>query len=449
MTLKTSPTLWIAHAWANLLRNSLIKLVLSLPNRRHARLWSHAAKRSVALAVLLGFWAVPAAAQSNEEYKLQLQDKIHVAISEWMPSRLAFRDWTAVNGDYLISPDGTLALPFVGQVSAVGKNTSQVRQAVLDGLAKVFPVLGSRDVTISVTQYAPFYVIGDVRVAGPYAFVPGLTVLQAIGVAGGFRVQAETLGAANKDAITAAGQVGVLTARRAQLLAQQARLEAEEQKLHELSLSNDLAGLGVTQSMIDQQGKILVADNSQLQAQVQHSQEAADLLDSEIKALTAQSVSLKKLMDARQADLDRIEGLVDQGIVVASRSATLEQVISDLTIRLIELDSEVFEATEKKAEALQGIQNAQNSYLSTIATAMQSTSAEIAEVGANLQMNQALLDSASATAAVSVDGQPSASVEYAISRRTGDGYQQIPANEGTVLQPADVLRVVLHWAVPK
>jgi len=47
------------------------------------------------------------------------------------------------------------------------------------------------DVSVEVDRYRPFFAMGEVSASGQYDFVPGMTVQQAVAVAGGFTARAD------------------------------------------------------------------------------------------------------------------------------------------------------------------------------------------------------------------------------------------------------------------
>src|SRR3546814_17203497 len=47
-------------------------------------------------------------------------------------------------------------------------------------------------VSIQVSNYRPFYILGEVKSPGGYPFVNGMTVVQAVALAGGFTYRART-----------------------------------------------------------------------------------------------------------------------------------------------------------------------------------------------------------------------------------------------------------------
>lgn len=92
--------------------------------------------------------------------------------------------------DGVIDPAGQLNYPLLGSLPASHLTPGQLRQKIRDGLASGFLV--SPDVRVAVVQYRPFYVTGQVRKAGAYPFVTGLTVEKAIALAGGLTPLAST-----------------------------------------------------------------------------------------------------------------------------------------------------------------------------------------------------------------------------------------------------------------
>lgn len=96
--------------------------------------------------------------------------------------------------DLRISKDGTATFPLLGAISLGGKSIEEATAMVRDLLAKDYLV--NPQVTITVTEYAKrrFTVLGQVGKPGIYEFPneEGVTLLQAIGMAGGFTRLART-----------------------------------------------------------------------------------------------------------------------------------------------------------------------------------------------------------------------------------------------------------------
>ena len=77
-----------------------------------------------------------------------------------------------------------MRLPLIGQVRAAGSTAMQLEASVGSALARGY--LKSPRVSVEVTTYRPFYIIGAVNRPGEYPYVNHMNALNAIALAGGF-----------------------------------------------------------------------------------------------------------------------------------------------------------------------------------------------------------------------------------------------------------------------
>lgn len=94
-----------------------------------------------------------------------------------------------LTGEYEIDAAGLVSLPLAGTVQAGGLTKQQMEQA----LAKKFSseYLRNPKVTVDVSSYRPFYIMGEVARPGEYSYKDGLNVLSAIALAGGATYRAK------------------------------------------------------------------------------------------------------------------------------------------------------------------------------------------------------------------------------------------------------------------
>jgi protein involved in polysaccharide export with SLBB domain len=90
-----------------------------------------------------------------------------------------------------IAEDGRVAAPLIGAV-AIGGLTAEAAQALVERLLADGGYLVAPRVSLIVAAHRPVYVLGDVRTPGVVAYRPGLTVEQAVGLAGGPATAVET-----------------------------------------------------------------------------------------------------------------------------------------------------------------------------------------------------------------------------------------------------------------
>lgn len=90
--------------------------------------------------------------------------------------------------EYTINGDGEVSLPLIQNVKLGGKTTVEAADLVRSRYAGDY--LDNPQVSITVTLFRPFYILGQVNTPGEYPYVEGLTVLNAVAKAGGLNSRA-------------------------------------------------------------------------------------------------------------------------------------------------------------------------------------------------------------------------------------------------------------------
>jgi len=143
--------------------------------------------------------------ESVAGYKLGPGDQIRVTV---------FRH-EDLSGEFELDGEGQLALPLVDEIEANGKTARQLEQAVETELQEQ-GYLVNPQVSIEVLNYRPFYIIGEVNNPGSYPYVNGMTVINAVALAGGYTYRADqdditlTRGGANGETREVGPEVQVL-----------------------------------------------------------------------------------------------------------------------------------------------------------------------------------------------------------------------------------------------
>jgi polysaccharide export outer membrane protein len=132
-----------------------------------------------------GVNAIAAAADSahsaaDYQYRLGSGDQVQIT---------TFGEPT-LSGAFPVSGTGMVSIPLVGEVRAGGLTTVEFAQAVEAALRDGF--LKDPKVSVDVTNYRPFYILGEVTKPGEYPYTNGLTVLNAVATANGFTYRADT-----------------------------------------------------------------------------------------------------------------------------------------------------------------------------------------------------------------------------------------------------------------
>jgi polysaccharide biosynthesis/export protein len=94
-----------------------------------------------------------------------------------------------LTGEFHVSDAGTIAVPLLGTVRAAGLTPAELEASVA-GKLKDAKLLRDPSVAAEVTAYRPIFVLGEVNKPGQYPYQPGMTVVTAAAVAGGFTYRA-------------------------------------------------------------------------------------------------------------------------------------------------------------------------------------------------------------------------------------------------------------------
>ncbi len=94
-----------------------------------------------------------------------------------------------MTGDFRINESGLIAVPLLGTVPAKGLSIRELEGAIASGLSRA-GLLHNPSVTAEITAYRPIFVLGEVNKPGQYTYLPGMTVVTAAAVAGGFTYRA-------------------------------------------------------------------------------------------------------------------------------------------------------------------------------------------------------------------------------------------------------------------
>src|SRR5262245_12650282 len=114
----------------------------------------------------------------DHHYVLDAGDEVRVVVYEVDNLPQTFK----------VDASGHISMPMAGVVTARGRTVQQLEAAIAGRLRGCF--VNGPKVAVQIVTDRPFYVLGEVRNAGQYAFVNGITVEAAVAVAGGYTERA-------------------------------------------------------------------------------------------------------------------------------------------------------------------------------------------------------------------------------------------------------------------
>lgn len=83
---------------------------------------------------------------------------------------------------------GTISYPVLGEIQVRGKTVGELEKLLTDGLRGSYLV--NPRVAVTIDEYRPYFINGQVGNNGSFPYQPGLTVRKAVVIAGGFKERA-------------------------------------------------------------------------------------------------------------------------------------------------------------------------------------------------------------------------------------------------------------------
>lgn len=113
-----------------------------------------------------------------QPYRLDSGDRLRINVFEQ----------AGLSGSYTVDQAGYVAFPLIGAIPSRGHTLPELETMIANKLRQGY--LRDPDVTIEVDRYRSVFIMGEVGQAGQYSYVPGMTVQNAIAVAGGYSPRA-------------------------------------------------------------------------------------------------------------------------------------------------------------------------------------------------------------------------------------------------------------------
>jgi polysaccharide export outer membrane protein len=133
------------------------------------------------LCALLLWLALPTLAQDLEaisSYTLNTGDHVQITVFEEPDLSVSA----------ILDDSGAISYPLLGEVQVRGLTARQLETEITEGLRGRFLI--NPRVNVSIKEYRPYFMRGEISKPGSFPFKPGLTVEKAVSMAGGFTSRA-------------------------------------------------------------------------------------------------------------------------------------------------------------------------------------------------------------------------------------------------------------------
>ncbi|MCT7375583.1 polysaccharide biosynthesis/export family protein [Chelativorans salis] len=386
--------------------------------------------------------------RADELFQLRPHTRVKVTVVEWVPSLGEYREWTPLNGEYTVAQSGSISIPLVGEIPAAGRTASALASEIAKELKRQTGLVTPPVTTVEVVRYPSLYVTGSVDRPGEFEYRPGLTVLQALAMAGGRARKSDPQGGYSElEQIRYVGEVGRIDLELQRLMARRARLKAELDEKPTIEFPAETGGTGLSVAaaqVLREEEVIFKARTEAFERQLESLDELSALFSKEIAVLDEKMVAQDRQVSIAEAELKDISKLVSSGTATRSRETGLERVVADLQSERLDLAIASMRAKQRLSETNRDALSLKGQRKTEISRDLQTTIAEIEELKLRRQINERLLQATGASIArrdarVAIEENP---LRFTIIRG-GENGDTFEASAGTMLEPGDVLEVRL------
>ncbi len=354
----------------------------------------------------------------------------------------------SLTGLYPVDVDGNIGYPVVGNISVRGLTTTEISARIAASLSQHIPGL---TVTATINQYAPVFVVGDVKTPGKYEYRPGMVALELMALGGGAgkgEAPAVTAGmqliAAQQEYADLQLQISAQTIRRARLAAELQGSEFDYTPSQQSNVSKDDQGL--VQHMLEGERTLFDVRRNNMKAERQALEAQVASYGDEIRTLQ-ESIKLHDTeIQLLQENVDSSRSLVDRGLAAKSNLRDQERDLSATRRNALELASFLARARQNQLAVQQRIANLEEVRRSDAATNLQEVDLNLARMerrsGAQIQT---MAEIAKSSGNISSSDMRKKLI-FTISRNVNGAFQDIVGNERTEIKPGDILRIELDMS---
>jgi exopolysaccharide production protein ExoF len=394
--------------------------------------------RALGAVIMLAALLAGNAVSGTAEYAVRADDKLKIKIFQY----------PELSGEYSVSANGTITIGPIGEINVDGSSPKEIARLISDRFIRS-GLSDKPGTTVDVLQSRPIYVMGDVQKPGEYPYRPGLSVLQAVSLAGGWlRFNDPGLIRLERDNITLRGDMRNLVKRYYVLLAQRARLNAELALRTDVSFPPELMrryaddkGLA---ELVDEERSFLAIHVEALNKQLDSLAQTRILYENEIEAVSRQMQSNKVQYSTVNKELDGVKALFARGLSTSSRRMDLERTLAQIDVAEQGFQTLILRARQNITQVDQKMFDLRSQHTTAISAEMQRNRLELQEIGIKFDTNRDILTDAqlmAPTLVSSIDDGAIGARSLTVVRVVDGKSSTVDAEEHMVLLPGDVLKV--------
>ena len=397
--------------------------------------------RRIAIALLV--WLCASVTAAAEPYRLGTEDRIEVRAVSWDEPTRAYVRWDVLDGQYTVQADGTLSLPLAGPVRATGLTLADLTDSIGSALRDRGGLLSVPELAISIIEYRPFYVTGDVAQPGAYGTRPGLTALQAVALAGG--TSQRRAGDPDRDRDENLRQASRLVRTLGDLARARARsdrLTAEMEEAETIAFADDLFhpdGEDRLRSILESERAIFTARRQALALQQETLEDLGKLLAAEIENLERKLKGQADQIRLAEGMLSTVSGLASQGLARNQQLAESETRLLALQGEETDLLNNIYRARQRITENARDLVELRTRHRTEVVQDLQRVAETIEQLQVERDVNERLLMADGATEIVGL-GLEMETIYQVMRAGAADGMAET-VTPSAPIGPGDVLIV--------
>jgi hypothetical protein len=300
---------------------------------------------------------------------------------------------------------------------------------------------------VEIVQYRPFAILGDVQKPGQYPYQPGLTVLEAISVAGGYYRPQFGLLRLGRDVVLAAGDINTQKVKLNALMVHEARLSAVLDEREDIALPPELVKLKdapAISRIVKNEQAALALENETRRSERAAFESVKLLYQNEISSLHGQVKALSEEKESIGTQLNQLRSMAAKGLALSPTMFALERSFAQVSNEQMSTETAIVRANESITIAEQRMNQLQQERNRLNSKDLQETRTEIAQTRVKIETATLLLHEAQTEAPAEARERLSQEGErpnFTILRRDGDTIKQVAADETTFVAPDDVIKV--------
>lgn len=384
----------------------------------------------------------PAAAET-----LAPQQTVDIRVGRWDPIQETYVAWEAVGGAFLINTAGTVTLPLIGNLQAAGMTPDDLGANIALRVQERMGLGGEVQAIVTITAFAPIYVMGDVRSPGAYPHAPLMSVLQALSLAGGINRSDPALVRGERNALSSLGSFRVMELELLRRLATLARLEAEESG-SQMNPPAELLSATMGPELIDQERRIMEAQQSAFASNLAQIDELETLLEERINRLSMQADLRQRQLLLLKEEMESASSLMERGLSTVARQSSLQRDVTDQEVRLLEVETARLNAEQRLNETRRDRLDLTNERSRERVQGLQDQRAAIGELRIRMETESALFAEAMRTGNGLVELSALSPPSLQITRTGPEGSTTFTVLRNDLIEGGDVLEVMLDSPSP-